>query len=95
MTTIESADCGHARSSINLQHNLDTTQYVFGFVERITCWYNGFAYDYDDPSQILKESIAWFSLLNPASKAVALASGNAPGVAERHKNFAYANFGIA
>ncbi|KRZ38853.1 hypothetical protein T4C_12452 [Trichinella pseudospiralis] len=85
MTTIESADCGHARSSINLQHNLDTTQYVFGFVERTTCWYNGFAYDYDDPSQILesatcsnfyegcsqRESIAWFSLLNPASKAVA------------------------
>ncbi|KRX91121.1 hypothetical protein T4E_3877 [Trichinella pseudospiralis] len=84
MTTIESADCGHARSRyrcytgiwvqalhylLELEH---LNRYVFGFVERTTCWYNGFAYDYDDPSQILKERIAWFSLLNPASKAVAL-----------------------
>ncbi|KRZ00451.1 hypothetical protein T4B_9919 [Trichinella pseudospiralis] len=67
---------------LELEH---LNRYVFGFVERTTCWYNGFAYDYDDPSQILesatcsnfyegcsqRESIAWFSLLNPASKAVA------------------------
>ncbi|KRZ00487.1 hypothetical protein T4B_2823 [Trichinella pseudospiralis] len=68
---------------LELEH---LNRYVFGFVERITCWYNGFAYDYDDPSQILesstcsnfyegcsqRERIARFSLLNPASKAVAL-----------------------
>ncbi|KRZ38381.1 hypothetical protein T4C_1111 [Trichinella pseudospiralis] len=101
MTTIESADCGHARSRYNtdtgytgiwvqaLHYLLELehlNRYVFGFVERITCWYNGFAYDYDDPSQILesstcsnfyegcsqRERIARFSLLNPASKAVAL-----------------------
>ncbi|KRY64106.1 hypothetical protein T4A_3912 [Trichinella pseudospiralis] len=77
---------------LELEH---LNRYVFGFVERITCWYNGFAYDYDDPSQILesatcsnfyegcsqRERIARFSLLNPASKAVALvpATGIARG----------------
>ncbi|KRY90141.1 hypothetical protein T4D_12746 [Trichinella pseudospiralis] len=96
MTTIESADCGHARSRcytgiwvqalhylLELEH---LNRYVFGFVERTTCWYNGFAYDYDDPSQILKSATCKYESLNCIKQPQASPQATPQGI----KKFAYA-----